>query len=94
MVAALVLVLLLAACVPGGVREGEKLYLRHCASCHGPSARGTEIAPPIHPNSRKEVAERVRQHPNPALSPEALADAQLRQIGEFLLYLHSTSHPH
>lgn len=29
-------------------RAGKKLYLRHCAECHGPEGRGRDKAPDLH----------------------------------------------
>lgn len=36
--------------VPAELREGEALFTRHCAACHGEAALGTETGPPlVHP---------------------------------------------
>ncbi|HXB57404.1 MAG TPA: c-type cytochrome [Vicinamibacteria bacterium] len=32
---------------PSAIRAGHKLYLRHCAECHGDDARGRGKAPPL-----------------------------------------------
>jgi mono/diheme cytochrome c family protein len=33
---------------------GRKLYLRHCAECHGPTAEGGDQAPPLRAAARAE----------------------------------------
>lgn len=32
---------------PEAIRAGKKLFARHCASCHGPDAKGHEDAPSL-----------------------------------------------
>jgi len=38
---------LLALPVPAEFQHGEMLFERHCASCHGEKALGTEVGPPL-----------------------------------------------
>jgi mono/diheme cytochrome c family protein len=42
---------------PAAVQAGRKLFLRHCADCHGADARGSRRAPALD-------SERVRQTPD------------------------------
>ena len=32
---------------PAEHREGDSLFTAHCASCHGPSGKGSNIGPPL-----------------------------------------------
>ena len=59
-IAALLLMLALSACIPAEIREGETLYLRHCSACHGTGVWGTKRAPPLHPETRQEIIQQVR----------------------------------
>jgi mono/diheme cytochrome c family protein len=89
-IAALLLMLPVSACIPAEIREGERLYMRHCAACHGTGVWGTELAPPLHPERRAEIIQQVRNPRGrmPPLPPSALSDEELRKIADYLLYLH------
>ena len=94
--AALTLALPALACAPAEVKEGEKLYVRSCASCHGNGALGTQSGPALHLEGRKGAVDRVKHHQRQAApSPHpALSDEEASQIAEYLMYLHSEASGH
>ncbi len=89
-IVALLLTLAVSACIPADIREGETLYMRHCSACHGTGVWGTELGPPLHPASRREIIQQIRNPRGrmPPLPPSVLSDEEMRKVADYLMYLH------
>jgi ubiquinol-cytochrome c reductase cytochrome c subunit len=76
----------------GSVSEGMTLFTENCAGCHQAVAAGgyvpDAVAPPLGPNSARDIAEAVRIGPNlmPRFSQARLTDAQLDSLIAYVLY--------
>jgi ubiquinol-cytochrome c reductase cytochrome c subunit len=76
----------------GSLSEGMTLFTESCAGCHQAAAAGgyvpDAVAPPLGPNSPRDIAEAVRIGPNlmPRFSPERLTDAQLNSLIAYIRY--------
>ncbi len=76
----------------GSLSEGMSLFVQNCAGCHQAAAAGgyvpDAVAPPLGPNSPRDIAEAVRIGPNlmPRFSQSRLTDAQLDSLIAYLLY--------
>jgi ubiquinol-cytochrome c reductase cytochrome c subunit len=79
----------------GSVSEGLTLFTQNCAGCHQVVGAGgyvpDAVAPPLAPNSAREIAEAVRIGPNlmPKFSRSQLSDTQLDSLIAYLLYARS-----
>ncbi|MBI3160085.1 MAG: c-type cytochrome [Chloroflexi bacterium] len=72
-----------------GAAAGQPLFALNCGECHGQDGTGTDEAPGIGGHDAEEVIEQVR---NPvgdmeAIASEALSDADLQLIAEFVASL-------
>ena len=80
----------------GSLSEGMTLFTEDCAGCHQAVAAGgyvpDAVAPPLGPNSARDIAEAVRIGPNlmPRFSTGRLSDAQLDSL---IAYVLSTRSP-
>jgi ubiquinol-cytochrome c reductase cytochrome c subunit len=83
----------------GSLSEGMTLFTENCAGCHQAVAAGgyvpDAVAPPLGPNSPRDIAEAVRIGPNlmPRFSPARLSDSQLDSLIAYILYLRSPHDP-
>jgi quinol---cytochrome-c reductase cytochrome c subunit len=76
----------------GNLSDGLSLFTEHCAGCHQVVAEGgyvpSAVAPPLDPDSPRDIAEAVRIGPNlmPSFSESQLSDAQLDSIIAYVGY--------
>lgn len=83
----------------GSVTDGLQLFTADCAGCHQVVAAGgyvpDAVAPPLAPDSARQIAEAVRIGPNlmPRFSRSRLSDAQLDSIIAYLRYVRSPADP-
>jgi ubiquinol-cytochrome c reductase cytochrome c subunit len=79
----------------GSLSEGMTLFTENCAGCHQAVAAGgyvpDAVAPPLGPNSPRDIAEAVRIGPNlmPRFSRERLTDAQLDSLIAYVIAMRS-----
>ena len=79
----------------GNLSEGMTLFTENCAGCHQAVAAGgyvpDAVAPPLGPNSPRDIAEAVRIGPNlmPRFSRERLTDAQLDSLIAYVIAMRS-----
>ena len=83
----------------GSLSEGMSLFTENCAGCHQAAAAGgyvpDAVAPPLGPNSPRDIAEAVRIGPNlmPRFSRARLSDAQLDSLIAYVRYARSPADP-
>jgi len=83
----------------GSLSEGMTLFTENCAGCHQAVAAGgyvpDAVAPPLGPNSPRDIAEAVRIGPNlmPRFSPQRLSDAQLDSLIAYVRYARAPDDP-
>ena len=83
----------------GSVAQGLELFTANCAGCHQVLAVGgyvpDAVAPPLAPDSARQIAEAVRIGPNlmPRFSQARLSDVQLDSIIAYLRYARSPADP-
>lgn len=76
----------------GSLSDGQRLFTENCAGCHQVLAAGgyvpDSVAPPLAPDSPRQIAEAVRVGPNlmPRFSPGRLSDRQLDSIIAYIRY--------
>ena len=81
----------------GSVSAGFSLFAQNCAGCHQISAAGgyvpDSVAPPLAPDSPRQIAEAVRIGPNlmPRFSRSLLSD---RQLDSLIAYVQYTDAPY
>jgi ubiquinol-cytochrome c reductase cytochrome c subunit len=79
----------------GSVSAGQRLFTENCAGCHQEVAAGgylpDSVAPPLAPDSPRQIAEAVRIGPNlmPRFSPTRLSDRDLNSIIAYIQYAKS-----
>jgi ubiquinol-cytochrome c reductase cytochrome c subunit len=79
----------------GRLSEGMTLFTENCAGCHQAAAAGgyvpDAVAPPLGPDSPRDIAEAVRIGPNlmPRFSPARLSDSQLNSLIAYVRYMRS-----
>jgi ubiquinol-cytochrome c reductase cytochrome c subunit len=79
----------------GSVSAGMQLFTEHCAGCHQITAEGgyvpDSVAPPLAPDSPKQIAEAVRIGPNlmPRFSRSLLSDRELDSVIAYVQYTDS-----
>ncbi|HSD03412.1 MAG TPA: c-type cytochrome [Gaiellales bacterium] len=79
----------------GSLSEGMTLFTENCAGCHQAAAAGgyvpDAVAPPLGPDSPRDIAEAVRIGPNlmPRFSPARLTDSQLDSLIAYVRYARS-----
>ena len=79
----------------GSVSDGQRLFTENCAGCHQAVAAGgylpDSVAPPLAPDSPRQIAEAVRIGPNlmPRFSPTRLSDQDLDSIIAYIQYAKS-----
>jgi ubiquinol-cytochrome c reductase cytochrome c subunit len=76
----------------GSISDGRRLFTENCAGCHQAAAAGgylpDSVAPPLAPDSPRQIAEAVRIGPNlmPKFSTTRLSDRDLDSIIAFVQY--------
>ncbi len=79
----------------GNVSAGQRLFTENCAGCHQVAAAGgylpDSVAPPLGPDSPRQIAEAVRIGPNlmPRFSTSRLSDRDLDSIIAYVEYAKS-----
>jgi ubiquinol-cytochrome c reductase cytochrome c subunit len=79
----------------GSISAGQRLFTENCAGCHQAVAAGgylpDSVAPPLGPDSPRQIAEAVRIGPNlmPRFSPSRLSDRDLDSIIAYIRYAKS-----
>ena len=79
----------------GSVSAGMQLFTDHCAGCHQIAAEGgyvpDSVAPPLAPDSPRQIAEAVRIGPNlmPRFSRSLLSDRELNSVIAYVQYTDS-----
>jgi ubiquinol-cytochrome c reductase cytochrome c subunit len=79
----------------GSLSEGMTLFTENCAGCHQAAAAGgylpDAVAPPLGPNTARDIAEAVRIGPNlmPRFSQARLTNAQLDSLVAYVLSMRS-----
>jgi ubiquinol-cytochrome c reductase cytochrome c subunit len=79
----------------GSLSAGQRLFTQNCAGCHQAVAAGgylpDSVAPPLAPDSPRQIAEAVRIGPNlmPRFSPSRLSDRDLDSIIAYVRYAKS-----
>ena len=76
----------------GSLSSGLQLFTEHCAGCHQVAGAGgyvpDAVAPPLAPDSPREIAEAVRIGPNlmPRFSRSQLTDRELDSVIAYIRY--------
>lgn len=79
----------------GSLSTGQRLFTENCAGCHQAVAAGgylpDSVAPPLAPDSPRQIAEAVRIGPNlmPRFSPTRLSNRDLDSIIAYIQYAKS-----
>jgi len=79
----------------GSISDGQRLFTENCAGCHQAVAAGgylpDSVAPPLAPDSPRQIAEAVRIGPNlmPRFSQTRLSDRDLDSIIAYVRYARS-----